>query len=136
MTTRTHPIFPLSYRLLVKVVFSSLLINIFFLFTIFFESLCVRSTNNYCPDRPVRRGYQYLYLANHVISSTTKTKLLLVNHMDLCKISSHSLRSNGPIPDHVAIQYRLDDLTDGIKSALMLLQLMLIISNTKPLPSH
>ena len=37
----------------------------------------------------------------------------------MVEISSHSLRSNGPIPDHVAIQYRLDDLTDGIKSALM-----------------
>lgn len=102
MTTRTHPIFPLSYRLLVKVVFSSLLINIFFLFTIFFESLCVRSTNNYCPDRPVRGGYQYLYLANHVISSTTKTKLLLVNHMDLC--NQEWLRYRVIPLDHYTVQ--------------------------------
>jgi hypothetical protein len=33
--------------------------------------------------------------------------------------SSHSLISKGILAVHVAIQYRLDDLTDGIKTALM-----------------
>lgn len=57
-----------------------------------------------------------------LFSQLQKTKLL--NHMGLSGqewdgASSHSLISKGILAVHVAMQYRLDDLTDGIKSALM-----------------
>jgi hypothetical protein len=57
---------------------SFLFINIFFLFTVFLASLYVRSTSK-SPNRPVRGGYQYLYLSNHVIFSTAENEIAKPN---------------------------------------------------------